>query len=551
MNMLLDISWTYILEHVQCKGEYMPILVIAKHSPGVMLLSTSDFFSSLPFSPIKLAVLIVWVYICLYFVQLALLSPFVPKKIRTIVSLATLFAGPFPLFLLLVIDTAVKATENQSSILTIAKEQLQNLVARLRFSRFSSLKDNTQIRLLDSLGRELKEIFGQDKHEKRNPILDLTEQMIANALDARATDILIDPKDDFNYIVRYRVDGVLNIAYKLKSGQCEAVINSIKVISSMDIAEKRRPQDGSFTAKTPETTASFRVASAGVRSGEKLSVRVLNQGASKFTLANIGISRKQQEIISKAVKKPSGMILICGPTSSGKTTTMYAMLNEIDFSTRNVITVEDPIEYTLPNASQIEVNPKANITFANSLRSILRQNPDVICVGEIRDEETAEIALRASQTGHLVLATVHSTSNNTALLRLLDLGISPMTIASGLDLLVSQRLLRKLCHKCKQPIRLSEKHLHDLRQSNISYENIFQAGGCRQCNNTGYYERIAITDILVLSAEIKDSIACNPAFIREVRKTGEQKGKGNLKKQALKMVVSGITSFDELRRVVG
>jgi type II secretory ATPase GspE/PulE/Tfp pilus assembly ATPase PilB-like protein len=401
------------------------------------------------------------------------------------------------------------------------------------------------------LGRELKEIFGQDKHEKRNPILDLTEQMIANALDARATDILIDPKDDFNYIVRYRVDGVLNIAYKLKSGQCEAVINSIKVISSMDIAEKRRPQDGSFTAKTPETTASFRVASAGVRSGEKLSVRVLNQGASKFTLANIGISRKQQEIISKAVKKPSGMILICGPTSSGKTTTMYAMLNEIDFSTRNVITVEDPIEYTLPNASQIEVNPKANITFANSLRSILRQNPDVICVGEIRDEETAEIALRASQTGHLVLATVHSTSNNTALLRLLDLGISPMTIASGLDLLVSQRLLRKLCHKCKQPIRLSEKHLHDLRQSNISYENIFQAGGCRQCNNTGYYERIAITDILVLSAEIKDSIACNPAFIREVRKTGEQKGKGNLKKQALKMVVSGITSFDELRRVVG
>lgn len=529
----------------------MQFLAIAKYSRGDVLLSATDLFNSLPFSPIKLVLLVVWVYICLYFVQLALFSPFVPKKIKTMVLLATLFAGPFPLFLLLVIDTAVKATESQTSILTVAKEQLQNMAARLRFSRFTGFTDNTQIRLLDSLGRELKEIFGQDKQEKRNPILDLTEQMITNALDDRATDILIDPKDDFNYTVRYRVDGMLKIAYKLKSGMCEAVINSIKTIAGMDIAEKRRAQDGSFIAKTPETTASLRVASAGVRNGEKVSIRVLNQGASKFTLENIGITKKQQEIILRTINKPAGMILIGGPTSNGKTTTMYAILNEIDFNTRNVVTVEDPIEHILPNASQIEINPKANITFANSLRSILRQNPDVICIGEIRDEETAEIALRASQTGHLVLATVHSTSNNAALLRLLDLGISPMMISSGLDLLISQRLLRKLCPKCKQPIKLSEKQVHDLRQSNISYQNIFQAGGCRQCKDTGYYGRAAILDILVLSAEIKDSIACNPEFIRDLRKTGEQKGKGNLKKQALRMVVSGITSFDELKRVVG
>jgi type II secretory ATPase GspE/PulE/Tfp pilus assembly ATPase PilB-like protein len=319
----------------------------------------------------------------------------------------------------------------------------------------------------------------------------------------------------------------------------------------MDIAERRRPQDGAFLAKTGDGTVSFRVASAGAVNGEKLSIRVLNQNAGTFTLESIGLTEKQRAIIENIIAKPTGMVLMCGPTGSGKTTTLYAMLNTIDLFTRNVITVEDPIEYVLPNASQIEVNPKADITFAKSLRSILRQDPDVICVGEIRDEETAAIALRASQTGHLVLGTIHSDSNASALVRLLDLNVSPLLLSSGLDILISQRLVRRLCNKCKVPAELSQNQIHDLRKKGVNYKNFFQAGVCDQCHETGYRGRIAVFDILVLTDELKTDIANNKLSVTQLKKEGDKKGKSNLRKQGLKLVVSGVTSLEELKRVIG
>jgi len=269
-----------------------------------------------------------------------------------------------------------------------------------------------------------------------------------------------------------------------------------------------------------------------------------------FTLTNVGLSGKQRAIIENAISKPSGMILMCGPTGSGKTTTLYAMLNEIDFFTRNVITVEDPIECVLPNTSQIEINPKADITFAKSLRSILRQDPDVICVGEIRDEETAAIALRASQTGHLVLATVHSNTNASALIRLLDLGVTPLLLSSGLSVIASQRLLRRLC-SCKRPAELSQSQVHDFDEKGIKYKNIFQAEGCKKCHQTGYRGRTGIFDILVLDDRLKAKIANNELSINQLRKDGDKKGKSSLWKQGLKLVLSGITSFEELKRVAG
>jgi general secretion pathway protein E len=331
----------------------------------------------------------------------------------------------------------------------------------------------------------------------------------------------------------------------------QAVINSIKAVSNMDIAERRRPQDGAFLAKTGDGTVSFRVASAGAVNGEKLSIRVLNQNAGMFTLESIGMTEKQRAVIENMIAKPTGMVLMCGPTGSGKTTTLYAMLNRIDLFTRNVITVEDPIEYVLPNASQIEVNPKADITFAKSLRSILRQDPDVICVGEIRDEETAAIALRASQTGHLVLGTIHSDSNASALVRLLDLNVTPLLLSSGLDILISQRLVRRLCKSCKVPAELSQSQTHDFLKKGINYRNIFQAKGCDQCHGTGYRGRIAIFDILNLDDELKSNIANNKLSVTTLKKEGDKKGKSNLRKQGLKIVVSGITSLEELKRVVG
>ena len=512
---------------------------------------TTLSFISLPFSPVRLICFVGWVYLCLYFVQRIQFSALVPKNYKSIAYVVTLFLGPVLLFVLLIIDAVRKSIEGHRSIFEILKEQLQSTSAGARSLRFG-FKNKITLRLLDSSGRSITEIYGQSKGGREDShILELTEQIVADALVERASDILIDPKDTLISIVRFRVDGMLRMVRQIDSTTCQAVINSIKAVSNMDISERRRPQDGAFLAKTGDGTVSFRVASAGTVNGEKLSIRVLNQNAGMFTLENIGMTEKQRAIIESVIARPSGMVLMNGPTGSGKTTTLYAMLNKIDLLTRNVITVEDPIEYVLPNASQIEVNPKADITFAKSLRSILRQDPDVICVGEIRDEETAAIALRASQTGHLVMGTIHSDSNASALVRLLDLNVSPLSLSSGLDMLISQRLVRLLCKKCKAPAELSQSRIHELGKKNINYRNIFQAKGCDQCHETGYRGRIAVFDILNLDSELKADIANNKLSVNQLKKEGDKRGRSNLQKQGLKAVVSGITSLEEIKRVIG
>jgi type II secretory ATPase GspE/PulE/Tfp pilus assembly ATPase PilB-like protein len=512
------------------------------------LLAITTSSVSLPFHPGRLLGLLIWVYVCLYFVVRTHFSPLVPVRHRALLNVLALLTGPVPLFVLLTADILQKSAQTRQSVMQLVKERL----GAIQISRPGSRRQSA-IKLLDSSGRSITDIYGHGKGKREDRhILDITERIVASALDERASDILIDPIDEATYTVRFRVDGVIREVERIEVQQCQAVINSIKAVSGMDIAERRRPQDGAFIAKRSKgTTASFRVASAGAVHGEKVSVRVLSQDASRFTLESIGLSEKQRAIVEQIVARPSGMILMCGPTGSGKTTTLYAMLNQIDLFTRNVITVEDPIEYVLPNASQIEVNPKADITFAKCLRSILRQDPDVICVGEIRDEETAEIALRASQTGHLVLATVHTTSNAAAMVRLLDLGITPLLLSSGLDVLISQRLLRRLCSECKAPAQLTQHQMIEFRKLNINYANIFQAVGCERCNGTGYYDRTAIFDILTLDNKIKAGIANNPAFIAEIKKEGDKKGKSNLWKQGMRKVVSGLTSLEELKRVVG
>ena len=497
--------------------------------------SLVSFVTSLPFNPIKLVCLVIWVYLCLYFVQLTQFSELVPKKYKSTAYIITLFAGPILLLILLIVNTAKTSSQSNISIFEIIKQQVQKAFANIRFRGSGHRREDSAIRLLDSSGRSIDEIYGHsDKKRQDSGILDLTEQVIAEALERQASDILIDPKDEATYTIRFRIDGVLRTVKKLKADTCKAIVNSIKAVSSMDISEKRRPQDGAFIAKKAGTTASFRVASAGVLNGEKLS-----------------ITKKQYSIIQSSINKPSGMILICGPTGSGKTTTMYAMLNEIDRFTRNVITVEDPIETVLPTASQIEINPKADITFAKTLRSVLRQDPDVICVGEIRDEETAEIALRASQTGHLVLATIHCDSNATALVRLLDLGVSTLLLSSGLSLLFSQRLLRRLCEHCKKPAQLSQDLIHKFQRKGIDCTNIFEAVGCRRCEGTGYSGRTAVCDLLVITDQLKADIADNNLSIAELRTDGTKKDKSNLRKEGLKKVASGITSLEELKRVIG
>jgi type II secretory ATPase GspE/PulE/Tfp pilus assembly ATPase PilB-like protein len=529
--------------------------VIPSILPGTSGLQTNTVSplleTSLPFNPARLVLFILWFYLCLYFVQRAQFSPLVSKKYKSISYIISLVAGPVLFLALIIADTARKSSKSDSSILDIIKQQAKNIVANIRSIKPKFSKKGPAIKLLDSSGRSINEIYGHGSGKQDSHILDITEKVIARALDQRASDILIDPTSESIYKIRLRVDGVLRTIDEVKAETCKAVVSSIKAVSGMDISEKRRPQDGAFMARKDEKTASFRVASAGVLNGEKLSIRILNQQASTFTLADMELTEKQYSMIQNALKKPTGMILMCGPTGSGKTTTMYAMLNEIDRYTRNVITVEDPIEAMLPETSQIEINPKADITFAKALRSILRQDPNVICVGEIRDEETAEIALRAAQTGHLVLATLHCQSNAAALIRLLDLGVSSLLLSSGLSLLVSQRLVRRLCEHCKKPAELSQSLVREFESKKIDYANMFDANGCQRCDGTGYFGRIAVLDIMPVTDEFKADIADNKAIIDDLKNKGSKKSRTNLRKEGLKKVSSGITSLEELKRVIG
>ncbi len=507
---------------------------------------------SIPFNPIKLVCLVAWVYVCLYFVQRVQFSPLVPRRYKSVAYVVTLFTGPILLFPLLIVDSVRKSFRTGDGIIETVKRQIQKAADDARSVRLGRGRKGSIIRLLDSSGRSINEIYGHgNTRQKDRHVLDLTERVIADALAKRASDILIDPVDESTYTIRLRIDGMLRTVQTLKAQPCKAIVNSIKAVSSMDISERRRPQDGAFVAKKGDVTASFRVASAGVLSGEKLSIRILNQDAGEFVLGQAGFTEKQCSAIRRAMSKPSGMVLMCGPTGSGKTTTMYAMLNEIDLFTRNVITVEDPIEAVLHEVSQIEINQKADITFAKTLRSVLRQDPDVICVGEIRDEETAEIALRASQTGHLVLATVHCDSNTAALIRLIDLGVSPLLLSSGLRLLVSQRLLRLLCERCKKPARLGSKLIKEFRRKGINHENMFDAVGCKHCDGTGYSGRTAICDILAVTSQLRADIADSTALVADLRTKGKRKDKAKLRREGMRKVESGMTSLKELKRVIG
>ncbi len=531
----------------------MKVLFSAAHQATVGLPGQAGVLAAadIPFNPLKLIILVGWVYLGLYCVQRVEFSLVVPKHKKPLINVLTLFFGPIPLLIFLIKDIIKTPIAERGNLFEAIKDRFWAISETIKSSKLMGGSKESVIKLLDSSGTELKELYGHGKiRRQENHLLNLTEKIIWDPLQYRESDILIDPKSDSISIVRFRVDGVLRETTQLEASTCQAIVNSIKAISNMDISERRRPQDGAFVAKIPDGTVSFRVASAGVLNGEKLSIRVLKQDASIYTLESVGMTEKQRGVVESAIKKPSGMILLCGPTGSGKTTTLYAMLNKVDFYTRNVITVEDPIEYVLPNTSQIEVNAKAGITFAKSLRSILRQDPDVIVVGEIRDEETAVIALQASQTGHLVLATVHSNSPASALIRLMDLNVTPLMLATGLSLIISQRLVRRLCKYCKAPAKLSQEQLRIFEKKKVNYANIYTSVGCEHCYGTGYYGRIGIYDMLTLDDEIKSALSNNKLPIEELRKEGDTRGKSNMRKQALLKVVTGMTSIDEMQRVV-
>ncbi len=515
----------------------MQILVFIKCLTAVLLPDTALPTVSLSFNPIKVAFLIIWVYLCVYTVRSVQVSLLVPKSFKMPASVIALFAGPILLLVLAAADAVKRYLRGDDNIIEVVKGYLQNYLS---------------IKLFNLSGDELKQVCSNGKNKQQNSqILGLTRQTIAGAIDEHASDIIIEPKGRSTYIIRFRVDGVLWEADQIEADICQAVMNSIKAVSGMDVSEKQTHQDGAFTAKTKSAKVSFRVVSDGSPHGERLSIRALNRDPDLLNLNNIGLSDEQRAIIKNVMAKSSGMILVCGPTGSGKTTTLYAMLNNIDLFTRSVATIEDPIECLLPNVNQIEVNPRGGITFANSLDNILRQDPDMVCIGEIRDKETACIALQAAQKRQLVPAAILSNSTASTLIKLLDLGVPAQMLSAGLNLIISQRLIRRLCSNCKIPAELSQSQIQDLRKRKINHTNIYQPGKCEKCRETGYRGRTAIFDFLVLDDELKASIANNRLPIAQLRKEGDMRGNSNLQIQGLKKVTSGITSLEELKRVVG
>lgn len=524
------------------------ILMAGGVSAGTDIASTLPPASetTLLFSPFKTIFMITWFYLCMHSVGRIEWGTLVVQKYKGVAKVFSLFIGPLIMFVL-----------TFASIVRMLQEGKIGLadVPRLLFGLAGKIASKARpsrrfIQLLDSSGKNYFDSEDSKGNARTDRVtLDALEDMILNALDGRATDILIDPKTNGLYTIRFRVDGFLQMVDEVEVDRCKPIVNCIKAISRMDIAEKRRPQDGAFMARLEDGNVSFRVASSGVLGGEKLSVRVLNQSIGVMQLKDLGLSRETHNTIANAIKQPSGMILVCGPTGSGKTTSLYAMLSTVDFHSRNVITIEDPIEHVLPHASQIEVNVKADITFSNALRSILRQDPDIITVGEIRDSETVAMAFQASQTGHLVLATLHSSSNMATLVRLMDLGIKPLLLASALNVIVSQRLVRRLCDNCKSVATLSEEYIVRLRKKGMDPSKICKANGCEQCGNTGYRGRLAIVDVTVLDENIKANLTNPNVTIGELKKEGDKKGRASLRDDGIRKVMAGLTTLEEVKRV--
>jgi general secretion pathway protein E len=379
------------------------------------------------------------------------------------------------------------------------------------------------------------------------------KELVYDAVMRRATDIHLEPTTE-QLSVRYRIDGILHAAEPFDRPTGDAVVNVFKVLSAMDISEKRKPQDGSFGAKLSGRDLDFRVATSGSKAGEKLVMRILDNSSGVSKMEDLGMRTKLIESVRGLVTQPHGMFLVCGPTGAGKSTTLYAALREIDRYQKNIITVEDPIEYHLDNVTQMEVNTKSGQTFATSLRSILRQDPDVIMIGEIRDQETASISCQAANTGHMVFSTVHSNDAVTALFRLLDLGVEPFMIASALSGVLGQRLVRILCDACKEPYKPKPEFLKKanlpVEKVDVFYrrpENPEQV--CQQCGGTGYFGRTGIYELLVLTETMKDMIRENPS-INKIKAEARKGGMIYLQEDGLRQVIQGRTSIEELLRVV-
>ncbi len=388
-----------------------------------------------------------------------------------------------------------------------------------------------------------------DRAEKSRPAEALLafRQMLFAAFRVRSTDIHFEPKSDI-FAMRFRIDGLLHPVGEVTKKMGLAIMNVIKVLSDIDIAKRSIVQEGSFAIELPNRRVDFRISFTPTVHGQKLALRFLDKGAVPDQFENLGMDLDSVAELMRLCEQDAGMIILSGPTGSGKTTTLYTALKTIDAETRNIVTIEDPVEYDLANTTQISIDPVHDLTFASVLSSILRQDPDVILVGEVRDNETAKMAMQAATTGHLVLTTLHARDTVGTVFRLLDLGVEPFLIANAISMCISQRLVRILCPNCKRPYRPGASLVRRMNLENRPYGDFYQAVGCKQCMDVGYRGRMALFEMLSFSSLVRDVILTSPT-ISELRKAAGEWMFQSLADSGYRKVIEGVTTFEEVDRV--
>ena len=418
--------------------------------------------------------------------------------------------------------------------------QIEKYISKLALNE--SIKD-----VITEIRRELSSSASQGQNTENSGILKLIEIILKTSIQSRASDIHIEPTET-NCIVRSRIDGMLSETFIFDKDIYPPMVSRMKLLSNMDIAERRRPQDGRFSAQILDKEYDFRISTLPILNGESIVLRILDKSKVIINLEDLGMHPDNFSKFKKSMKAPYGIILVTGPTGSGKTTTLYGALNDIKSVKTKIITVEDPVEYQLNMIQQVHVNEKAGLTFVSALRSILRQDPDVIMIGEIRDQETLRIAIQAALTGHLVFSTLHTNDAISALPRMIDMGIEPYLVSGALVCIEAQRLVRKLCPHCKQKITLSQKAFDEVKKFVPENYQFYKSVGCPQCSQTGYLGREMISEILPISDHIASMVA-NGASKDELKSVAYEEGFIDMFHDGVIRAANGITTLEEVYRV--
>ena len=424
-------------------------------------------------------------------------------------------------------------------------------------NRFYEQSADTPEEMIQSLDTEISDRLLQELEETQDlldvsdeaPVIKLVNLILFQAVKERASDIHIEPFQK-ELKVRYRIDGILYQRLNPPKRYQSAIISRLKVMAKLDIAEKRLPQDGRIPIKIADKDIDIRVSIVPTTFGERVVLRLLDKSSAHFGVEEIGLSRDMLQNLEDLINRPNGMLLVTGPTGSGKTTTLYASLSRINTPDKNIITIEDPVEYQLWGIGQIQVNPKIGLTFAHGLRSVLRHDPDVILVGEIRDAETAEIAIQSSLTGHLVFSTLHTNDAASAVTRLVDMGIEPFLVASVIRAILAQRLIRVICPECKEGYIPEAEALREIGivPSQLERKMVYQGKGCPACSETGYRGRTGIYEMLIVSEAIRHLIMKKADSTSICRKAIEE-GMKTLREDGARKVVAGVTTLEEVVRV--